>query len=313
MKPPLVLICDHRGEGSDLRANALAAAGFEARVSSQLQQSLERIAGESPAVVVVDPLAGTAGAEIVAVDRARSGAGRGGILILLDATGGGSLPGIAHFPRHGPWDIARRDAPDEELVLRVRKLQRSVEDVRETERLRYLATHDDRTELLRPQVFQDQLRAHFSAAQRHQLHLALLLIDLDDFGRINKQHNHTIGDAVIARVGDAIREALRTEDVAGRLGGDEFGVLLPYTRKVDAARVVQRLLDEIKRASGEIPGARGPIEISASIGFETFDGRDLASVEELRLNAEEALRSAKQRGGNRGVYYRQLSDSAGAV
>jgi diguanylate cyclase (GGDEF)-like protein len=113
---------------------------------------------------------------------------------------------------------------------------------------------------------------------------------------------------VISQVGGSIRAALRTEDVAGRLGGDEFAVVLPYTRTNDAAHVVQRLLDAIRGLSGPMPGARGTIDVSASIGFETFDGTDLDSSDTLRVHAEEALRLAKQGGGNRGVYFRATPD-----
>lgn len=131
-----------------------------------------------------------------------------------------------------------------------------------------------------------------------------MIADLDRFGQFNKRYDHTVGDRVLSRVGAAIRSALRAEDVAGRLGGDEFGCILPYTQKVDAARVVQRLRERIRAASGRIGGA--DVEVSASLGFETFDGRDLASVESLRAHAEVALREAKQRGGDRALYYRLL-------
>jgi GGDEF domain-containing protein len=65
--------------------------------------------------------------------------------------------------------------------------------------------------------------------------MALVLVDLDAFGRVNKDFDHTVGDRLIERVGAAIRSALRAEDVAGRLGGDEFGAILPYTGRIDAA------------------------------------------------------------------------------
>jgi diguanylate cyclase (GGDEF)-like protein len=132
-----------------------------------------------------------------------------------------------------------------------------------------------------------------------------VLLDLDKFGSINKRHDHTVGDLLIARVGEVIRRNLRTEDVAGRLGGDEFAVLLPYTGKINAARVVNRLRTEIAKLSGKFEGAREEIPVSTSLGFETFDGSDLESLETLRRNAEMALRAAKRRGGNKGVYYRQ--------
>src|SRR5207249_8943021 len=123
----------------------------------------------------------------------------------------------------------------------------------------------------------------------------LVLADLDDFGRINKDYDHTVGDRVITRVGAAIRVLLRTEDIAGRLGGDEFAVLLPYTGVIDAAHVVRRLRDGIRSLSGRIPDVPAGIQVHASLGFETFDGADLQSLEVLRQHAEIALRDAKRR------------------
>jgi len=206
----------------------------------------------------------------------------------------------------GPWDLVHRDAPLEEFVMRIDRLSDQRSGLAELDDLRYHADHDDRTGLLRPRPFQARLREHFSAAHRHRFDLALVLIDLDEFGVINKNFDHVVGDLVISRVGMVVRSSLRAEDVGGRLGGDEFAVVLPYTRKVDAARVVNRMRDEIQGLTGPAEGVRGEVRVSASLGFETFDGTDLESVEELRRHAEVALRHAKALGGNRGIFFRSL-------
>jgi len=79
---------------------------------------------------------------------------------------------------------------------------------------------------------------------------------------------------------------------------------------VDASRVVRRLCNEIRNLSGRPEGATVDVVVSASIGFETFNGSDIDSVHTLRRHAERALRAAKERGGDRGIYYRPLSESA---
>lgn len=218
-----------------------------------------------------------------------------------------------------PWDIVRADAPVEEFLLRAEQLLERSDVLKQLDNARYQASHDDLTGLLRPRPFGERLREHFSATQRHHLELALVLIDLDAFGRINKEFDHTVGDAVISRTGEAIRTSLREEDIGGRLGGDEFALVLPFTSRVDAARVVSRLAARIVSLSGPPPEARDfaqqrlgdprrSIHVSASLGFETYDGRDLEKLEDLRLNAEHALLAAKQRGGNQGVYFRSLKN-----
>lgn len=306
---PEALICDHRGAGVETRTRALNELGLDVVVSSTLRRTLEILASSPPTLIIVDPLAGAGGAEVSAIDRARGEGCDSALLVLVDegATPPTSSARDRTTPR-GVWDFARRNGPESDLILRVQLLLRQLELRHEMERLRHLATHDDRTDLLRPQVFQDQLRQHFSASQRHHLNLGLLLIDLDHFGRVNKIYDHTVGDAIITRVGAAIRSSLRAEDVAARLGGDEFCVLLPYTRKVDAARVVQRLLEHIREAREDL-GSAAELRVTASLGFETFNGSDLDSVEQLRLHAEEALRAAKRLGGDRGVYYRSLDST----
>jgi diguanylate cyclase (GGDEF)-like protein len=305
-----ILICDHRGEGLSSKAIALERSGYSIVVSTSLRQSLEHMAQSQPALIVVDPLSGAGGAELEALERARVVQPESALLLCFGEHDTLPLGGV-RANLHAPWDLLRRDASQDELLLRVELLRRQIEQQHEIARLRHVATHDDRTELLRPQVFQDHLKAHFSAAQRHRLDLALVLVDLDAFGRVNKEFDHTVGDRVIARVGNAIRSTLRTEDVAGRLGGDEFALLLPYTRRYDAARVVQRTLEQIHDLSGEVVSSTGAkVAVSASMGFETFNGSDLESVELLRLHAEEALRTAKRQGGNRGVYYRHMGASA---
>jgi len=308
---PLILVCDHRGEGLAETALALEASGWRIVLSGSLRQTLDNLARGEPALAMIDPLAAGGALELEALARARPPETPVPILVVVDARD--PLPAAVATRALGssPWDLVRRDAPPQEYAMRVQLLLAHARRLAEMSELRHRASHDDRTDLLRPASFQERLQEHFSAAQRHGLDLALLILDLDAFGQINKQHDHTVGDRLIERVGDVIRAALRTEDVAGRLGGDEFAVLLPYTRKVDAAHVAQRLLEEISALSGPLPGARSDVQVSASIGFETFDGTDMDSVETLRLHAEEALQQAKRRGGNQGAYYRGLAAEGG--
>jgi len=304
---PLILISDHRGDGLAEVAERLNAAGFRTAVTQHLRATCEHIAAAQPALVLIDPLVEGGARELEHLDRRRSVSPPFPVLVIVDGDSPQSALSASRALQRGVWDLIHRDAPAEELALRIERLFEQAHFLDELAEMRHRALHDDRTDLLRPSAFQTRLEEHFSAAERHGFGLALCIIDLDDFGSINKSFDHTVGDRVITRVGEAIRRNLRAEDVAGRLGGDEFAVLLPYTGRIEAAHVVRRLRDEIHGLSGPFPDApEVAVRVSASLGFETFDGRDVGSVGELRAHAEVALREAKVSGGNRGVYYRAL-------
>jgi len=296
-----ILVADHRGDELQARTAFLAARAFELAHSRSLRETVRQIGAFRPGVVLLDPLTQSGLDELEALDLAR---GPVPVLVLCERDDRAAPVRVGRTLTSGAFDLVFRDASDEELQLRLERLLDQARLLREMGELRHRALHDDRTDLWRPKAFEARLVEHFSAAQRHKLELALVLIDLDKFGAINKRHDHTVGDHLIERVGEVIRGNLRTEDVAGRLGGDEFGVLLPYTGKINAARVVSRLRAEIAKLSGRIEGAREDVPVSASIGFETFDGNDVDSLETLRRHAEIALRLAKRRGGNQGIYYR---------
>lgn len=305
--PPLILVCDHRGAGLAETLVPFSAAGIALAWSSQVRDTRARLAELQPAVIVLDPLAEGGKAEIEDIRRAQGGEAACALLLVTDASDPSAAVMAARAIEGGQVDLIHRGASAEEFLLRIERLCRAVEQRGEMADLRHRALHDDRTDLLRPKAFQQRIAEHFSAAERHHLEMALVIVDLDDFGNVNKDFDHTVGDLVIAKVGEVIRKTLRTEDIAGRLGGDEFAVLLPYTHKIDAARVVKRLRDEIQKLSSTLSSRASGIRVSASLGFETFDGTDLDSVETLRGHAEQALHEAKRLGGDRGVYFRSLN------
>ncbi|MDA1264636.1 MAG: GGDEF domain-containing protein [Planctomycetota bacterium] len=255
---------------------------------------------------MIDPLARGGVSELEALSTIR------GLPVLVVADPSDPLPAVlaARALGNGPWDVVYRGAPLEEVLMRIERLRAQAEGLVELDEMRFAAVHDDRTRLLRPVPFNGRLREHFSAAQRHHIDLALVLFDLDRFGQVNKKFDHTVGDSVIDRVGTVVRENLRAEDVGGRVGGDEFAIVLPYTSRIDAARVVHRIHAQVRALTGPFTDSEEEVAVSASVGFETFDGRDLETVEALRRHAEQALRRAKELGGDKAIYFRNLEHGA---
>lgn len=304
----LILVCDHRGDGLAEHLRPLASIEMRIEVTTRLAQTRQQLVRQQPVLVIIDPLSRGGVVELEALAAAM---GEAILPVLVVTAPDDPLPALiaARTLDPGPWDLIYGRAPVEEFAMRINSLRRRADHRRELDEMRFAAVHDDRTALLRPVAFDERLHEHFAAAQRHHLDLALVLIDLDKFGDINKIFDHTMGDTVIELVGSVVRENLRTEDVGGRIGGDEFAVLLPYTPRVHAARVVGRLRKEIEVLAGSYPGTDKRVEISASIGFETYDGADVESVEVMRRHAEIALRRCKESGGNRAIYYRQLPEA----
>lgn len=312
MSPPLrILLCDHRGNGLAELSSFLGERGFELAHSTSLRHSLEALRAQSPSAIVLETLSGEGTVELRAIDAARAGSPPVPLLVVVPPGDHDAIVRADRSLEGALWDVVESTATRDEVRLRLERLVAQASLQREMSELRHRASHDDRTDLLRPAAFQARLSEHFSAAQRHKLDLALVLMDLDRFGAINKRYDHTVGDRIISQVGEVIRGALRTEDVAGRLGGDEFAVVLPYTRKIAAAQVVNRLREEIAALSFRPEGSDVDLHVSTSIGFETFDGRDVDSLQTLRRRAEIALRAAKRQGGDRGVYYRSLAETEG--
>ncbi len=132
-------------------------------------------------------------------------------------------------------------------------------------------------------------------AQRHRRPLSLVMLDIDHFKSINDTRGHGAGDAVLRVVADLIRENHRKTDIAGRLGGEEFALLLPETPLADALLVAERLREHVGSRSVTYEGS--PIRCTTSVGVA--DLRPGETLEQLMARSDAALYEAKHAGRNR--------------
>ncbi len=159
-----------------------------------------------------------------------------------------------------------------------------------------LANVDDLTGLATRRFFLDQLDLMAATARRIKQPLTLAMIDIDHFKPINDKFGHAVGDAVLMAIGAACRSAVRTDDVIGRLGGEEFAMLMPLTDQETAFRIVDRLREAVAAIS--IPTSDGrSVSVTISIGMAMF--ADQLQIDRLLLDADRALYLAKERGRNR--------------
>jgi len=167
--------------------------------------------------------------------------------------------------------------------------------VRHTQdQLELLATHDPLTSVLNARAFAQELAHELGRNRRYGRPLALIYLDLDDFKQVNDAHGHATGDAVLRLVADAMRGAVRQADVVGRLGGDEFGVLMPETDAGVAHAAASRLVAGIRTVF------RGTPSVTASIGVVAVSGTE-AGTDELLRKADHAMYEAKRGGKDRVV------------
>ena len=162
------------------------------------------------------------------------------------------------------------------------------------ERFRHLAYHDTLTRLPNRRLLADRLEQAVRNATRNSHRVALLLIDLDGFKKVNDHHGHAAGDRVLEAVAERLLEAVREADTVARMGGDEFVVLLPEIESVEAAAHVA---DKIHAAIGEpiADGARA-YSVGSSIGISIFPEHG-DSAEALLHRADHAMYHGKSSGG----------------
>ena len=140
----------------------------------------------------------------------------------------------------------------------------SLDNARTRSELELLATTDDLTGLPNRRRFRSELEREIAAARRYRSPLSLLLLDLDDFKAINDGYGHESGDQALREIALAIQQRLRAPDLAARIGGDEFGVLLPQTGR-EAAEALARDLEQAVREA-----LAPPLSTTTSIGISTL-------------------------------------------
>jgi diguanylate cyclase (GGDEF)-like protein/PAS domain S-box-containing protein len=176
------------------------------------------------------------------------------------------------------------------LVLVLRDI---TERRRHEEQLVYLAIHDSLTGLPNRSLFYDRLGQAFAQAKRHQQKIALFMLDLDHFKRINDTFGHHMGDKVLQGVASRLRASIRESDTIARLGGDEFVMLFPELHNDEDAIPIAQRMRQTFHLPFEFDGFR--IEITASIGISMYpqDGED---ADALLKNADRAMYKVKEKG-----------------
>ncbi|MCK5801168.1 MAG: GGDEF domain-containing protein [Deltaproteobacteria bacterium] len=158
------------------------------------------------------------------------------------------------------------------------------------------ALRDDLTGIFNRRYLGERLDSEFSFARRHDHHLALLMIDLDLFKRVNDTYGHLAGDQVLREVAQQISGIIRAEDVLARYGGEEFCVICRDTDLMQAAVLAERIRHKTSSTPHILDA--GPLVVTVSIGVCSLPDPSLLTPKHLIDAADEALYKAKDSGRN---------------
>lgn len=137
-------------------------------------------------------------------------------------------------------------------------------------------------------------------------YFAVMMIDLDKFKRLNDEHGHDAGDAVLREFSRRLQENIRGVDLVARFGGEEFFVALPDSDHDAAAAAAERIRRAIEGTAFPLPRDKGEVNVTVSIGVAIADGSD-TDAEAVIHRADRALYEAKEGGRNRVTFYAEAA------
>lgn len=188
---------------------------------------------------------------------------------------------------------------DARFIMLQRKLRTTNDELhRQQEDLKHLATRDPLTGLSnRAELFR-AAGAELQRARRRGTSTSAIMLDLDHFKRVNDVHGHQAGDAVLVHVAKLLAQSIRSTDLVGRMGGEEFMVVLPDTGLTAALKLADKLRDEIRGCAITLPGGQA-LAVTASCGVSSVPGDAERDMDWLYASADHALYEAKRLGRDR--------------
>lgn len=233
-------------------------------------------------------------------------AGEAAAIVRVALEAGGPLVGLLELA--GPADEA---ADRVVLELFASQAVTAIRLARAHETTRLGSIRDPLTGVANHGHFQETLYRELSRHERRREKLVLLLVDLDDFKRVNDRFGHPVGDVVLKGVVARLLASVREMDTVARYGGEEFAVILPETDAGDGKRVAERLRAAVAAAPVDA-GVAGPLDVTISAGLAVYP-EDASSKAALVECADKALYAAKRTGKNRVVRYARVPASPDAL
>jgi two-component system cell cycle response regulator len=293
---PCILLAD---DSSTVRAIArmeLDTAGYTVVEAADGEQALALAIERQPDVILLDiEMPVMDGYETVVALKADL---RTADIPVVFLTGRTDAADVVRALKLGGHDYVRKPPEPAELLARVRAALRvkSLQDELRSRALELdtMTRTDHLTTLFNRRHMEECLRALTAGASRHGYPVVVLIVDVDHFKTVNDTLGHQAGDEVLVELSRRLRSVMRTEDVLGRWGGEEFLLLLPHTTAAQAAFLAERLRAVV--SSQPVPTSVGDLPVSISIGGAAAE---VSGHHDLLLTADRELYSAKDAGRNR--------------
>ena len=240
-------------------------------------------------VLVGDELKDCSGVELVSKLRKAFRSSQLSILAIPDQ----ETDSASQYLRYGANDFLRQPYSPEEFQCRINNALKSQDLLLELEAA---ATRDFLTGMFNRRAFFETASSTIALATRGKHPLALAMVDIDHFKQVNDTYGHDIGDLVIKQIADVLQREIRGGDIAARVGGEEFCLLMPNLEAKNIAAIFTRIRTAIKAIS--VPTPQGVVHVSASFGITT---RITPDIEVMMKAADQALYEAKRSGRDKFV------------
>jgi two-component system cell cycle response regulator len=293
-----ILVVDDSPVSRKLVEHALEASGHSLLFAKSGQEALDLFRRHSPSIIITDwILPDFSGLELC--ERIRAEAQRGyTYIIVLSAKSEKDhvVKGLAA----GADDYLTKPFDSGELLARVGVGCRTVELHREIDAknrlLEEMAHTDSLTGLPNRRAIEEWAARQLRGAARHKFPLWVVQGDLDSFKQINDTYGHDAGDVVLRRFAEILKGNTRASDMCGRMGGDEFLLVITHVASEYIESIINRMREEW--AGCEFKFGSTAVSITASFGIAGFCGKEAPTFQMLVQRADKALYAAKRSGGN---------------
>jgi two-component system, cell cycle response regulator len=287
-----ILIAEDSATSRLFLKHTLSAWGYDVVMTHNGLEAMEELQkSDGPRLAILDwMMPEMDGIEVC--QRIRQQAGHPYIYIIM-LTAKSAIAELAMALQCGADDYVSKPFDKQELHARLRSGQRILQL---QDALMFKATHDSVTETLNRRAVIEALEIEMARALRQHTPLAVAMLDLDHFKRVNDRFGHLAGDAVLRSVAERIEKSLRPYDVVGRYGGEEFLLVLPGCNLEQALEVAERLRQGL--AADPVGFDKRQIKVTTSIGIAALTQEKVEESNELIKLADDALYRAKQSGRN---------------